>query len=947
MAETLLLPVVRGVVGKAADALVQRITRMCGVDDDRRKLERQLLHVQSLLADAGVKAETNGTVRVWMKALKTVAYQADDVLDNFQYEALRREALTQSGQSMASKVLSNFTSNNCLVLRYKASRDLKSVLQKIDELVAEMKRFDLVVRAEAPPQVLPWQTHSVLDMSMDIFGRDDDKEVVVKLLLDQEGQMDVQVLPIIGMGGVGKTTLAKMVFNDSRVLKHFELKMWLCVSENFEAISLVRSVTELATNRRCDMPDNIELLHRRLQEAIGRKRFLLMLDDVWNEDQNKWEEDLRPLLCSSIGGLGSMIVVTSRSRQVAEIMGTLPPHEVVCLSEDYSWELFSKKAFSKGVQEQAVLVRIGRRICNKCKGLPLALKAMGGLMSSKQKLQEWEAIAECNINDTNRGKEEVLPILKLSYKHLSPEMKRCFAFCAVFPKDYEMEKDKLIQLWISNGFILEEEIMDLTQKDGCGIDELKDLQLISPKLELYKLRNVRTGSKANLHQKRINELLLDWDHKRCDILTNDEVNHEAAVLESLVPPGELEFLEIHGYHGLAISQWMRDPQIFRCIRKLIISNCPRCEDLPIVWLSSSLEHVSLSGMDSLTTLCKNIDVDDAESISVQVFPRLKEMKLKDLPNLERWTESSAGEPHKSVMFPQLEKLEVMMETQTFPASSPWKENQTSLITTLNSTQTNILQSTPVHPKTQTKTTKQTNRTTDRCMWVRGEDAFISAFNLPKLRLGLGEGLAFLVELSIMDCWNIVNWPVEELRYLRCLRFLRICGCRKLVWISSEEILSLPLLENLVIDHCDILQDIQELPTSLRLLSIGDCPSLVSLPSNLRNLANLTFLSLSACGGIQAMPDGMDDLTSLEQLWIWSCKRIDKFPLGLLQRLPHLKKLSVHYCPSLQRRCREESDLIIVCFNVLSTEKSQPEGAAIGSVTTSSHVRCGGCDEKIY
>ncbi|KAJ1269472.1 hypothetical protein BS78_07G214400 [Paspalum vaginatum] len=325
MAETLLLPVVRGVVGKAADELVQRITRMCGVDDDRRKLERQLVYVQSLLADAEVKAETNGTIRVWMKALKTVAYQADDVLDNFQYEALRREALTQSGQSMASKVRSSFTSNNRLVLRYKASRDLKNVLQKIDELVAEMKMFDLVVRAEAPLQVLPHLTHSALDISMDIFGRDDDKEVVVKLLLGQEGQLDVQVLPIIGMGGVGKTTLAKMVFNDSRVLKHFELKMWHCVSENFEAISLVRSVTELATNRRCDMPDNIELLHRRLQEAIGRKRFLLMLDDVWNEDQNKWEEDLRPLLCSSIGGLGSMIVVTSRSRQVAEIMGTLPP----------------------------------------------------------------------------------------------------------------------------------------------------------------------------------------------------------------------------------------------------------------------------------------------------------------------------------------------------------------------------------------------------------------------------------------------------------------------------------------------------------------------------------------------------------------------------------------------------------------------------------------------
>jgi polynucleotide 5'-kinase involved in rRNA processing len=114
------------------------------------------------------------------------------------------------------------------------------VLGKIDELVTEMRKFDLVVRVEAPTQALYRQTHSALHESKDIFGREDDKEVVVKLLLNQQDQQDVQVLPIIGMGGVGKTTLAKMVYNNHRIQKHFELLMWHCVSENFEAIPLVR-----------------------------------------------------------------------------------------------------------------------------------------------------------------------------------------------------------------------------------------------------------------------------------------------------------------------------------------------------------------------------------------------------------------------------------------------------------------------------------------------------------------------------------------------------------------------------------------------------------------------------------------------------------------------------------------------------------------------------------
>ncbi|TKW11537.1 hypothetical protein SEVIR_6G238466v4 [Setaria viridis] len=882
MAESLLLPVVRGVVGKAADALVQSITRMWGVDNDRLKLERHLVYVQSLLADAEAKSETNHAVRTWMKELKAAAYQADDVLDDFQYEALRREAL--SGQSTASKVLSNFTSKNRLVFRHKASRGLKNVLEKIDELVTEMTKFGLVALPEGPPQALPRQTHSALDESMEIIGRKDDKDGVVELLLDQQDRQHVQVLPILGMGGVGKTTLAKMVYNNDKIQKHFELRMWHCVSENFEAIPLVRSVIELATNSRCGLPDTIELLRGKLQEAIGRKRFLLILDDVWNEDQNKWEDDLRPLLCASIGGSGSKIAVTSRSRQVASIMGTLPPHELVCLSEDDSWELFSKKAFSKGVQEQAEFVKIGRCISKKCRGLPLALKTMGGLMSSKQQIQEWEAIADCNISDTNRGKYEVLPILKLSYKHLSPEMKQCFAFCSVFPKDYEMEKDMLIQLWMANGYVHEDGTMDLTQKgeyvfnelvwrtffqhvilvrepflpyfkyaskqeingckmhdlmhdlakdvahecanaeeliqqnlpvndvrhlhisrnyqlnkisqllggtmylrtlltskssykdvvksklmssralhiccgdtsivhmeltrtthlryldlsdsnivslpnsicmlynllslrlngcsrlqylpegmrtmrklchiyllgchrlermppklsvlhnlrtlttfvvgtkDGCGIEELEDLRQIGNRLELYNLREVKCGSKANLHGKHnLNELLLYWDHFRDEhhkSIFGEATNHEQ-VLESLEPHDKLKILEVHSYGGFTISQWMRNPQMFRCLRELIMSGCPWCKDLPIVWLSSSLEYLSLRRMKSLTTLCKNIDVEaEADNTSLQIFPKLKRMELIALPELDRWAENSAGEILSSVMFPRLEKLEI-------------------------------------------------------------------------------------------------------------------------------------------------------------------------------------------------------------------------------------------------------------------------------------------------
>ena len=145
-----------------------------------------------------------------------------------------------------------------------------------------MNTFDLESSVRKERQH-PWrQTHSKLDDCTKSFGRDDDKMMVVKQLLDQQDQQKVQVLSIFGMGGLGKTTLAKMVYNDQRLQQHFQLKMWHCVSEKFDAIAILKSIIELAVNKRSDMPDTIELLRKQLEEVIGQNRFMLMIDDVWN-----------------------------------------------------------------------------------------------------------------------------------------------------------------------------------------------------------------------------------------------------------------------------------------------------------------------------------------------------------------------------------------------------------------------------------------------------------------------------------------------------------------------------------------------------------------------------------------------------------------------------------------------------------------------------------------
>jgi len=406
-------------------------------------------------------------------------------------------------------------------------------------------------------------------------------------------------------------------------------------------------------------------------------------------------------------------------------------------------------------------------------------------------------------------------------------------------------------------------------------------------------------------------------------LHDEVVSNNQEVLESLVPHTKLRTLGLHGYGGLAISQWMRDPQMFCCLRELQISNCPRCKDLPLVWLSSPLEKLHLSFVNSLTTLCKNIDAEPAGcNTSMQIFPKLKMMRLYKLPEFERWAQNSTGEPNSLVMFPQLEQLFITYCNKI--ANLPEAPALTSACCHGESAERIVPMSMEwgsfpslvhlsfgmlvdvVMPGKDHENQNQKPLNTLRSLSLQSDNGFISVFKLSKLQLGLGDFLVFVEQLTIFQCDNIVSWPVEEFRCLVRLQYLGIDSCTKLEGrgSSSEEFLPLPQLERLNLQRCGSLLEIPKLPASLGELDIWECHSLVALPSNLGDLAKLRHLRLFWCSELKALPDGMDGLTSLERLMIHSCPGINKFPQGLLQQLPALKSLKIDGCPDLQRRCRE-------------------------------------------
>ncbi|XP_030945761.1 putative disease resistance protein RGA3 [Quercus lobata] len=293
------------------------------------------------------------------------------------------------------------------------------------------------------------QTHSFVTEE-EVIGREGDKKAIIDLLLDFDVEENVSFISIVGIGGLGKTTLAQYVYNDEKVKTYFELKMWVCVSDIFELKIIFEKIIASAIDKK---PENFEMdqLQNKLRQNLNQKKYLLILDDVWNEDKESWCE-LKRLLMG--GAKGSKVVVTTRTKLVAKITSTISPYFLEGLSKSQSWLLLKQMAFKK--EQETVdpnLEAIGMEIVENCQGVPLAIKTIGRVLYFKNTKDEWSYIKNNELTNVTQSKNGVLPVLKLSYDHLPSHLRCCFAYCSLFPKDYLIDKLTLIQLWIAQGFI--------------------------------------------------------------------------------------------------------------------------------------------------------------------------------------------------------------------------------------------------------------------------------------------------------------------------------------------------------------------------------------------------------------------------------------------------------------------------------------------------------------
>ncbi|TYH36207.1 hypothetical protein ES332_D13G247900v1 [Gossypium tomentosum] len=830
MAEKFLFNIAERVVEKIVVLTVDEVRLAFNVKTDLKKLEDTMIRIKAVLLDAERQQHQNEKLRLCMGKLRDIFYDVEDVLDDFKCEALRKQDAINHPDINNLKV--RVLGSCCLSFSFslKMSHKIKDINGRLGELATEWKSFDLRQYSDNR-HVFPRETISFVHSS-DVIGRDEDKENIISMLMKPSEDQNVPVIPIVGLGGLGKTTLAQLAFNDDRVTSLFPLKIWICVSEEFDLSRLLKLIIQSVNKgERCD-DLTLEALQAHLRSLLNDKKFLLVLDDVWNENQAKWVE-LRNLLRSIDGLPQSKIIVTTRSLKVASIMSSICPYELKGLFFEDCLTLFTKWAFDDGDERHYPnLIRIGEEIVKKCKGVPLAVRTLGSLLFQKTDESDWIYIRESEIWRLEQHENDILPVLKLSYNHLPSHLQRCLAFLSLYKKDEIYYSDRVICLWMANGLL--EHPKQNQEWEDVGkryLNELLSRCLIQMEQDFWLIFTFR------MHD-LVHDLALDASQKECKTVNSEtetvdeNVRHLLLCDEKLVGiPRVLE--EMKNVRTVIIQDASKESKTtHESLINLCLSNFKYLRAL-------ELRKSPLTALpNSIGTLKRLRHLDLGRCRSLRELPRSFD-KLRGLQSLNLGDTGLKHLPDSVQRLIELRHLEITIK------ATHLKEIRAGCWTSLQYLELRC------------------------CMELEC----------------LPEGMQYLKSLRTLvlkHCDSLLSLP-RSLKFLTKLEhlYIRFCSSMNLKMELEEEDKDLQLsLKTFSLLGLDDLADLPRLllqgsSSTLKQLRIMVCRNLSVLPAWLLNLTSLHKLEIAACAKLSGLPEGINRLTNLRELRIHGCPELNK------------------------------------------------------------------------
>ncbi|XP_059644330.1 putative disease resistance RPP13-like protein 1 isoform X2 [Cornus florida] len=958
VAGILLGPIIEVLLDKLVSRTVANHARRQGIDRQLKKLEKMLPDIRSVLADAEEKQTTNDRVKSWMEDLSDLAYDLDDLLDDLHTEALRLELIMPESQASSStsstskvrKLLiptccTTFTSSSTPPSSVKLDHNMMSKVEEIttrlEDIEDRKNSLDLkenVGGIKSNKVRERWETTSLVKIS-DVYGREGDKMAIIELLLRDEAH--VSVIPIVGMGGIGKTTLAQLVYDDKLIEGRFHPKAWVCVSDDFDVVRVTKTLLTQVTSQTRNFED-LDSLQCTLKENLLGKKFLLVLDDVWNEKYEDWELLQRPFM---FGAPGSKIIITTRHGAVASTMSLSPTYSLNGLSKDDCLSLFAYHALGRAnFDAHPRLKGVGEQIVLKCKGLPLAAKTLGGLLRNKPLQRDWENILNSKIWDLPEQKSGILPALRLSYHHLPSHLKQCFAYCAIFPKDYEFDKDELVLLWMGVGllqlskekkcmedfgdecfddllsrsffqqsggrksrFVMHDLLNDLALHvvgDICfRLEKVEgDMQFEIPKRarhlsyirQLYEvLQNFRPLCKAQ-HLRTF--LPLSGQYRQCylankvllDLLTKLQClrvlylsNYAITKLPNSI--GDLKHLRYLNLSWTLIRQLPESVSTLYNLQTLLLRGCrDLCMLPPNIGNLINLHHLDITNTPQLQEISSGIGkLTNLQTLSKFVVGENNEPGLKELRNLRLLRRSIS-----------ITKLQNVMDVQdaneaNLKAKQYIEELELAWDSEFNDVQKenlvlDVLDKLQPHKNIKGLTIK-----------------FYRGINFPSW---IGHSsFSEMMKLTLLGCRKCRSLP--PLGQLPMLKELRIEGMHEVQTLGVDFGHPFPSLERLIFEDmpswkewsCSIgvEEGARQFPC-LRELTICGCPNLIQV--SLLRLPSLQKLELEQCHELALK--GIVDLTSLISLTAKNIIGLSRLDEALLQSLVALESLVFRECNQL-------------------------------------------------